>query len=696
MKELPINFEQPLWLLLFVILVALTISVFLYYRNSRHEFSSNYKVLFFILRFLSVFILGVLLLNPFLIKKTKHLEKPMIVLALDESESMLLHYDSSVFTEEMEKTIQNISSKLSNHFNIDFVSFQQEVGSDKEISFTGKRTDISQMLNYVEDKYYMLNLSAIVLLSDGNYNQGKNPSFVMQNSSVEIFPVIYGDTSAKQELFIDDLYFNKIIKQGGSFPLEVIVQANGLKNKKLKIRVDHHQIILKSKTVDISNDVFNSVVNFQLEPKGEGLQKYIVRLLIEGEQGKQKEIEHAFYVQIVKTGNKILLLGKAPHPDLGAMASALRKITSYQVDIKTLHDYPFDISNYQLVVLHSLPVTDKRSVQLFEQKGLDKKALWYVISPQTDFTLLSNQNIPWKISKPQGGFEYAQAKANADFSSFKMSKYWIGDMDDFPPLYVPFSSYESNTYSQVMLWQKIKGYETHKPLQFFWQKGNVKYTLLAGEGLWKWRLHNYKNQGNFDNFDAFIQRTAKYLLTGTHNDRFNIQYNNIYNETDKVEWQAEVYNANFELISDADVNLQLKDEQNHIYEYALLPQEEQYSVNLGHLSPGIYVFEAKAITKDTILYKKGKFVVDTWDVESNKKKANVELLSNLASKSNGQTYYPSQLEELIDTLNNRPDFKERASYIQNLIHLIDTKALVFVLLLLLSLEWVLRKREGHF
>ncbi len=640
--------------------------------------------------------MGVLLLNPYLIEKTKHLEKPMIVIALDESESMLLHHDSLAFTQEISKTIHLISSELSNHFNVDFVGFHQDIVWDKKIVFAGKRTDIGQMLSYVEDKYYMLNLSAVVLLSDGNYNQGQNPSFILQNSPVEIYPVVYGDTSAKQELFMDALYFNKVIKQGGSFPLEVVVQANGLKNKKLKVTVDFNQITINSNTINISNNEYNSVVNFQLEPKGKGLQKYVVRLLTEDQQGKQMEVERAFYVQIVKTGNKVLLLGRAPHPDLGAMASSLRKISSYQIDVKTLQDYPFEISDYQLIILHSLPVADRRSIQLFEQKGFDKKALWFVISPQTDFSLLSKQNIPWRISSPQGGFEYAQAKANPDFSVFKMPKYWLNTMEDFPPLYVPFSSYESMSYSQVMFWQNIKGYETQKPLQFFWHKGSVKYTLLAGEGLWKWRLNDYKKNSNFNNFDAYIQRTAKYLLTGIYEDRFGIHFDNIYNETDKIEWQAELYNPNFELISDADIDLELRDEQNHIYQYVFLPNKDHYSVSLGHLKPGLYSFEGKAITKDTILYKKGEFVVDSWSVEKNEQKANVELLSNLAAQAQGKTYYPSQLDELIEDLINRPDFKERASYVQNLIHLIDTKILVFILLLLLSAEWVFRKREGYF
>ena len=59
-------------------------------------------------------------------------------------------------------------------------------------------------------------------------------------------------------------------------------------------------------------------------------------------------------------------------------------------------------------------------------------------------------------------------------------------------------------------------------------------------------------------------------------------------------------------------------------------------------------------------------------------------------------FYPSEISELNRYLIERPDFKPRSSFTQKLLNLIDMEWLAIIIILLLGIEWILRKRNGSY
>jgi hypothetical protein len=293
-------------------------------------------------------------------------------------------------------------------------------------------------------------------------------------------------------------------------------------------------------------------------------------------------------------------------------------------------------------------------------------------------------------------FEHVEATYNDNFTSFQWPQKYKNSMDFFPPLYAPFSSFKNNKKSDIMFWQSMRGFQSDKPLLAFWSKGLRKYGLLSGEGLWKWRIYNYRSFGNHDIFNAFITRVSRYLLTGVYDDHFNIMYKNVYHETDLIEWEAQVYNQAFEPIPEAEISLKITDNEGHDYPYQFSNEGSSYRLNLDYFKPGEYSFHAIAKTKDTIYYEQGNFVVNAWNMEQSKLGANTELLNRLARTSNGKVFYPSEISELNKYLIERPDFKPRSSFTQKLLNLIDMEWLALIIILLLGIEWILRKRNGSY
>ena len=694
MNDLPISFEQPLWLIIPILLVAIAIPALLYYRNS--SFSKPLNILLFFLRFSVIFILALLLLNPYFFNETKVLQKPIIVVAVDESESMLNASDSSTISQLVQKNIDEIKDELSDNYEIDFLSFNHEVKENPNLDFKGKRSDIGQVLKYSSEKYYMLPLTGIILLSDGQNNQGISPLHYAENQSTTIYPIVFGDTAKQKDVFIDAIFHNKVIRQNANFPVDVVVQAEGFAGEKLTIRVEKAGRVIQQKEISISNDNFNQEIRFELKATGSGLQSYSIRIPELEDENNTKNNQSSFYIQSLESGNKILVLGNNPHPDLGALASALRKVDGYDIDIKNLNDYPFSLSDYQLIIFHGLPSLDERSKRIFEKEKLKNKALWYIWSTSTDIPSLTKNNFPWESNQQVAGFEYAELAPKEDFSSFKMPQNWARNYKIYPPLYVPFVKWQSIAQNDVIFQQSIRGFESGEVLMGLWTKGQLKRAFTAGEGLWKWRIYDYQSTGSHEHFNSLIQRVSRYLLTGVYDNRFNIQYQSIYNETDLIEWEAQVYNKAFETINEGDVSLQIKNDNGTEYDYLFSPQENGFNSSIGYLEAGSYSFKATAKLSDTTLFEEGNFIVDAWNLEQAKAVSNMSLLEQMADLSGGSIYFPEQTTTLVQQLKNSPEAAQRYSITQQIINFIDLKWLAILIVLLLGTEWILRKRFGSY
>lgn len=691
MNELPFQFEQPLWLLLPLLLVSVAIAFLLYYKK-KSEYSLSLSILFFVLRFLSVFIIGLLLMNVFFFNQEKQIQKPILVVAVDESESMLQNADSSNLKAKIIQKTNQLKSELEEIYQIDFLGFHQNVLESPEFEFSGKRTDIGQAFQYIDDKYYMLPLEAVVLISDGQNNQGRNPLYMLESSSNMVFPIFVGDTVRPSDIWIDATYHNKVVKQNAAFPVDVLVQSSQFSGQNVSVKITKQGRVIAQKEVSFSLKNESREIRFEIIEKSAGLKRYQVEIVSNTQEQNLQNNTSDFYIQVVESGQKVMIIGNNPHPDLGAIASSLRKVDGLEVSVKTLKDYPFNIGDEHLLILHGLPNKDERSEALMRKEELKKKAIWYIWSTASD---INQSEIPYIISNTVG-YEYAEPQAVESFNDFLLPFNWQSDFNDYPPLYVPYAQLTAEKQMNQLFTQKIRGYDSGEPLWSFWEEQGVNRSYLAGEGIWKWKLHNYQNKGNHMQYNDLVKRVATYLMTGAYNDRFNLQYQTSYYETDQILIEAQVLNKAFENIFDAEVSMELTDEQGNNYPYQFGKKENKYQLNLGNLQSGTYQFEAIAKSVDTSLKEEGQFVVESWNMELSQTGAQMQFLNELASASNGKPYSFANMNLIIQELKANQSKAIRYQYIQKIINLIDLKYLLFLLLSLLTFEWFLRKYFGGY
>ena len=132
----------------------------------------------------------------------------------------------------------------------------KEINNDdiKSIKWDDYSTDITNVFEKIEEKYINLNLSSIVLMTDGIHNQGKNPLNNIENLQVPIFTVAMGDTTIKRNLSIGSVRNNRFAYLNNKFPIEITALAKKAKGTKSILKVSKDGRSLFEERFDVDND----------------------------------------------------------------------------------------------------------------------------------------------------------------------------------------------------------------------------------------------------------------------------------------------------------------------------------------------------------------------------------------------------------------------------------------------------------
>lgn len=209
-------------------------------------------------------------------------------------------------------------------------------------------------------------------------------------------------------------------------------------------------------------------------------------------------------------------------------------------------------------------------------------------------------------------------------------------------------------------------------------------------------MADYSENQNHDVFDELINKIVQYLSVKVDKSHFRVLTKNNYYENEAVEFDAELYNDSYELINEPEVSMTIINSDNKKFPYVFNKTTNAYRLNAGILTVGDYRYEARVKTGDKILTEKGEFSVSSLQVESINTVADHQLLYNLAQQHMGEMVYKNELNQLEEMLINREDIKPVSYIQQKLNEMINLKWVFFLILVLLSFEWFIRKRSGAY
>ena len=685
----------PFWMVVVAAAVGVAFAMLLYFRNKQQHYGKPLTIVLFALRTLIGAIVTMLLFNPYIRQKVSVVEQPTVVLAHDNSASIVLSKDSSFFKNDYPAQFAAFLEALKRDFQVDAYGFGQEVRDFDALDFSDQLTDISSLLQSVERRYYKRNVGAVLLFSDGIYNRGFDPALLAEKSAFPIHTVVLGDTLSYPDLFVKEVRYNKKVSLGSSYPVRVVVGANDCAGNKVLLMLSQDGRPVNRQEIEVNSNRFTKEIDFMLEADTKGVRQLEVEVMgLEDESQLLNNVKR-FFVEVQDQKYKVLCIADAPHPDLGALKSVLSD--DCEMDFVLGRDEIPEISGYQLLVLHQTPSAHTDIAGLMMQLEKNKKTpVLFVVGNATDVNALGKLQQAVEIHRGVTNTMLdVKAFYNTAFGTFTVNDKLKEQIHKYPPLALPHLEIDLRLAHDDLLMQEVLGMKSGLPLMTF-VKGDRKMGFLFGTNVWRWRLYNYYQERNNLLFDELFAKTMKYLMT-SRDDGLEVFCKEEYYSNEPVVITAVLRNPSNELVTEPDVLLRIVNKKTgETYEYQFTRREHDYELHVGMLPEGLYAYQAETSLAGKKITTSGAFAVVSMGIEAQQLKADIERMRGLSAVTNGKCYTVDQLPQLLDDLRSDPRITSVEHHETRFEDLIHSKWILFVLIGLAAIEWILRKMFGSY
>ncbi|RYD75033.1 MAG: hypothetical protein EOP53_17210 [Sphingobacteriales bacterium] len=647
-------------------------------------------------RTLAIALICWLLFSPLVKTVSYVLEKPVIIIANDNSISTG-HITAKGFNAEAyKKDLTALAAKLGKSYDVHTYSFSDSVKNGLDFSGKGKFSNAAAFSERMADEFQNRNIGAVIIASDGIFNRGGNPVYELNKLRAPIYTIGLGDTIPKRDVLVANVNYNDLVYLDNDFSVEVQVQAYQSKNERTKITISEGGRSLYQQDIEINSGVFIKDVPVKLKAASPGIKKYTVNV-----SGLKNEIttrnnSFDFFVEVVDGKQDVLIAAASPHPDISALRQAIELNKHYKVTLALEEDLAaLDLNKFGSVILYQLPAQQNLAASLFQKLQQSKASVWFILGAQTNLNSFNAIQRGVQLTGNSGNMQEVFPVQEKSFTPFSTDQGIEKYLQSFDPLMMPFGRLNINGRTTAFLNQRIGKIETAQPLFFFMEDNGRKIAYLMGEGIWRWKLNETQNEQQFSAVDDMIGKTIQYLSIKEDKRKFRaFSSKNTFDEQESIVINATLYNDSYAPVNSPDVSLKVRNEAGKVFNYTFTKTETAYRLDAGILPKGSYSFEAIVNYGGRMHIANGAFYVREVIAEYQQTTANHQLLRSM-SVNGGKFYSPGRLLDIADALQKSDNLKTLSYEDKKYEDLINLKWLFAVIMILLSAEWFVRKRFGE-
>ncbi len=673
---------QPTVIFLLFLALALSFSIayFQYYykEKSRHQ----YTLFLLILRALSLFLLMSLFINPSFESNVYQNEKPVLNLISDNSASIAFFDETKNLSVFQEKLSNN--SDIKNNFDIQPFQFGKNVQLQDSLTFSENETNIFEAIS-ATNKLNSDKIAPIILLTDGNQTIGSDYEFL--NSKQPIYPVIFGDTTKYADVKITQINANKYSFLGNQFPIEVLLNYEGKEAVTSVFTISSKGKTIFSKNVSFSAQKKAVTITTSIESTAKGIHFYRASLQQIKNEKNTNNNNKDFTVEVIDEQTNVLILTSVLHPDIGVLKKAIESNKQRKATISLINDFNNQLNDFQLIVLYQ--VTNNLKNILTEIKANTLPFL-FISGANTDWNFVNAQQLGFQ-KKVINQTENYRAIFNDGYATFLQDNIAF---TDFPPLKDRFGEVIFSIPHETLLFQNINGIQSKAPLLATVGTESQKFATIFGEGIWKWRAASFLNTNSFEDFDAFIGNLVSFLASNKKKNRLEVYAESLYTANSTINIAAFYLDNTYKFDPRASLENSITNETTKkVLKLPFSLLNNSYQVSIENLASGIYSYSVSVLGQN--LKKSGQFVISDYQMEAQFTSANVEKLQKIASNSGGKVYSKNQISDLIYELSKNDSFYTIQKASKKEQELLDWKWILFVIIGLLTVEWIIRKYIGR-
>lgn len=680
----------------FLLVLFLGISLAASYAYLRQEPLGNSKFKWVIgaLRFSSLFLVLILLLSPILkCNKSKSI-KPKIVLLVDNSKSIRKVQGLS-FKEDVDILVKKLTS---DKFDLETKIFDKSLKTLDSFNLNGKRTDLFSALTQTKAENIDNNLSRIVLVTDGNYNEGNNPIFIQNNQLTPVDVLLIGDTTRLSDLKVENIEYNKLMLQDEVNPLTIVVSAQALQNTDAIIELEEinggRSKTISNNRFKISSNYFSQSIPFKLANLSRGKHFYRVSLKSSRKEVNLKNNVKEFSVEVIDGSKQIEIISSFPHPDLSAIKSWLQLNKNFKVKLNVSETNLTLSDNSDLIIFYQLPNQMNSGKALFDKAKLTGKSVLFILGTKTDYAAFNQLQNSYKINLKGNILQDYSARINPSFTKFYLNDQVSNTFQNYPPLSNYLFSIESKADASHLFLARMGRIESEQPLVSFAPQDNIQIGVIAAENIWKWRVNNYQSKKNFSETQDLFDKITNYLAIKKDKKQLTSYISSDYiSEGDNLIISANTYNELYQPKKANSIKCVVNGGEIKNATFEMLPIENSYSLSPKNLKAGRYTYKVTAEIDRKIFSEEGSFLVYEDDIEETFIPSNYEDMNALALKSGGKLLMWKDRHS-INLESDSKEMKEKLISETTRLKANDWVYLLLLILVLLSAEWLIRKYFG--
>ncbi|UCE05727.1 MAG: hypothetical protein JSW07_19375 [bacterium] len=711
-----------LFILFFIVLIGLSLYV---YRRTNPPVPDWLKRVLTILRIVSLVIMLFILFEPILSLSWNRTEKPIIAVLLDNSASMSLTDDGDIRSDKAKKVLNSdLIQKIAKDKEVEFYQFSDRlyplsVMQFDSVKFNHDGTDITEALKTLKEKNIDRYFKGVILVTDGINNLGDNPVRYVEDFDTPLFPIAIGKAIEQKDVIIWKITSNQVTYANNKVPVDVTVQSFGYPGQKMEVQLLKDSELLDSKNIEVGKDINETKVRLHFTPNEPGFQKYHVQIPVLEDELTAMNNQKNFYTKVLKSKMKILFIAGSPDPDFKFIKKHLEADPNIEVDYWVVRknqqfyqgNFPNDLNKlkqYDCIILQNFPGRNSSFYVMNTLKNVlesSQTPLLFVAGNGINYQALTQLKNFLPISAPfyESNEILVIPRLTAHGLIHPVTRIVDNEFEnqqkwrDIPPIYLSMQRTQLYPGSETLIevdpdQTLIRGLKHPIPIAITKKMGQHKSMAILVYGIWRWDLLMWGIGKSNDVFSKFLSNSVRWLITKEDSKLLRIYPDQeIYRNGQQVTFTGEVYYEDYRPMDGAEVKLKVRSKQK-AYEILLNGVGEgKYEGALQALQGGDYSYVATATYNNREIGKdQGQFSVENFKLEFFQTKMNATLLQQLALKTNGRFFNDNTFSSL-DTLLRFPPRRTLESIEMQLWNKL---VLLIAAIILLSIEWFIRKRSG--
>ncbi len=702
-----------------LILLAVAAAI-IFYRYTLPPLPGRTRTVLSVMRASVLIFLLLILFEPVLRIISTTTLPPAIAVLVDNSRSMTISDHGTERSVIAQRTAESLRSlHLPADAVLKYFPFSSKLGPESEgepdsLTFSGEATDIAATLESVRDRLNGSNIQAVLLISDGNYTTGRNPLDAAEALSIPVFTAGIGDTSDQKDLVVGTIMTNSIAYANTQVPVDASIRSSGFGGESIEVTVSDGKTVVDRSVLHLDAGTHEYTVHLTLEPREEGTRKYTVSIPSLPGELTTRNNSRSFFIKVLRSKVRVLLVNDSPAPDVASVRQNLSADERFSVTelVSAGSSQPINVraaaanlDTCDCLILAGFPTapTDQGLLRaIVDAIGRRHLPVLFINGKQTDYVKLrlldSALPFTWSAVSRLEIPVTPVIPGNQTVNPLITLEGTTGPAGwaQLPPVYKTQTVFRAKAGAEAIAMARMQNIPLNEPLILTWNIGRQKTFAITGYGIWRWQLLTEGSREGADFLPLLLSNAVRWLTTEEENKFVRITpAKEAFTTAEPVEFTGQVYDDQLRPVDNADVPVTIRRDG---AEYRLLltaAGNGRYEGSIDALPEGEYTFSGTATAGGRSLGEDGgKFSVGQVNIEFLETKMNKSLLDQIAYHTGGMFYANAVPASFPDDLGHAARLSPKEFSEAREIELWNSKYFALLIVLLLAVEWFIRKRNG--